>query len=484
MIDILKTLIMDNSIKKWIEFLKFYSFFKDRDKFFDKTIALIEDYFNRFSVFPKYAQISDLLNSTTEDQLLNYVTNVLNTDVKIYKLDEEFITALVIAQKVQLESDIVGVINEYTSGYGLIKVKTKENILESVEDLIGKLYKVKYKVSQNEDSISSLVYGKEAVDLITKIYTELEEKRLSGEAFYYDIGVKGFEDVQIKKGDLVVVGGYTSHGKSVWLRHMLYRFLTTYHMNCCLFSFEMKHDNLLAFFHIKHANNKEIFPNTPYISNTKFKNGNLSNEERDFLLKTAIPDFANKNAYGTLFIDQPNKSKYGLLDLQMKVKFVESTIMPVHVVGIDYLPLMYPLVDLKRSPDTDDYNQMIKDAKNYGLTHTTREGVLDPLIIITPAQISRKALNEALKNDGRYTIDAIRYYYEMESSGDIVFSSLFTDSMRLSNQLRIQNLKNRDGRVIVDPIDVNCDFDHGYYIGELGVRSEDEIMEILQSLDI
>jgi hypothetical protein len=328
------------------------------------------------------------------------------------------------------------------------------------------------------------VYGQDAVDLIKRIYGELEKNRLDQKTIYFDIGVKGFEDVLMKKGDFVVIGGYTSHGKSIWLRYMVYRFLTEYHMNCCLFSFEMKHDNILAFFHILHANNKERFPNTPYISNTKFKKGELSDEEKDFLFEVAIPDFSNEEAYGTLFIEQPNKSKYTLLDLQMKVKYIESTIMPVNLIGIDYLSLMYPIVTGRKSPDTEDYNQMIKDTKNYGLTHTTREGEIDPLIILTPAQISRKALSECLKNDGRYTLDAIRYFYEMEASGDVVFSSLYTDAMRLSSQLRIQNLKNRDGGVVVDPIDVHCDFDNGYSIGELGVRSDEEIMEILQSLDI
>ncbi|GAG27423.1 unnamed protein product, partial [marine sediment metagenome] len=78
----------------------------------------------------------------------------------------------------------------------------------------------------------------------------------------------------------------------------------------------------------------------------------------------------------------------------------------------------------------------------------------------------------------------IRYYSEMEMSADIVFTSLLTDSMRLSSQLRIQNLKNRDGIVVVEPIEVFCDFKHGYSLSELGIRSESEIVDILKSLDI
>lgn len=482
--DILKTLIVDNSVKKWTEFLKFNSFFQGRDKYFDQSIIFIEKYFSKYTLFPKYSQFTELLNSSNEDQFLSYVAGVCESDIPVYNSEEEFVAALVVSQKTYLEQDIITTINGYSVSYGNLGAKNKDSILESVDDLITDLYKVKYKVSQNEDSTSSLVYGSEAVNLFKKLYAKIEEKKMNSEAFYFDIGVPGLENVLMKRGDFVVIGGYTSHGKSVWLRHILYRFLTKYHMNCCLFSLEMKHDNILEEFYLLHANNKEIFPNTPYISNEKFNKGELSSEEKDFLFDLAVKDFAKEEKYGSIYIDQPNKSKYSLLDMQMKVKFVESTIMPVHVVGQDYLSLFYPIIDGRRSPDMEDYNQMVKDTKNYGLTHTTREGVIDPLIIITPAQISRKAMAEALKNDGRYTLDCIRYYYEMEASADVAFSTLLTDAMRLSGQLRIQNLKNRDGRVIVDPIDVRCDFSNGYTIGELGVRSDQEILEILQSIEI
>lgn len=481
--DILKTLVMDNSLKKWMEFQKLGVFFKNRDKFFDRIISFIEEYFDNYSLFPKYEQFQKHFVSSQEDQVSSYLTNVCSLDTPIYKTEEDFITALIVSQKAWLEMDIFKTISDYQQTYTGLEIKNKDTILTSVDDLITKLYVVKHKVNQAESSTSSLVYGKEAVKIIKDIYSKIEEKRLNQEAIYFDIGVKGFEDVQIKRGDFVVIGGYTSEGKSIWLRHMIYQFLIKYHMNCCYFSFEMSHDQILALFHILHANNKEIFPETPYISKSKFKRGELSKMEKEFF-EWAADDFANKKLYGTLFLEQPNKSKYNLLDLQMRIKYVESTIMPIHVVGIDYLPLMYPLIDARKVPDMEDYNQMIKDFKNYVLTHTTKEGELASMIGISPTQISRKGKNEALKNDGRYTLDAIRMYNEMETSADIVFTTLLTDAMRLSSQLRIQNLKNRDESIIVDPIEVHCDFDHGYYIGDLGVRTDEEIMEALKSIEL
>ena len=481
--DILKTLIVDNSIKKWMEFQKLKSFFDGRDKFFDKIILYVEEYFNSYSLFPKYNNFIANFNSSSEDEILAYLNKICEMEVPVYNSEEDFISALVVAQKLLLEMDIVKTISDYQNEYVALETKNKKTILGSVDNLITKLYQIKYKIDQTENSTSSLVYGEEAVKLIQDIYSKIEERRINQEAIYFDIGIKGLEDVQMKRGDFTVIGGYTSQGKSVWLRHIIYQFLVKYHMNCCFFSFEMSHDIILSLFHLLHANNKKIFPGTPYLSNEKFKKGEFSEEEKNFF-DQAAKDFSKEGDYGTLFLEQPNKAKFNLIDLQMRIKNIESTIMPVNVIGIDYLSLMYPMVGGNKSPDMEDYNQMIRDFKNYILTHSNREGVVEPIIGLTPAQISRKGFTECLKNDGRYTLDAIRYYSEMEMSADVVFTTLLTDAMRDSSQLRIQNLKHRDGKIIIDPIEVYCDFINGYSIGEIKQRSESEIAEILKTLSI
>jgi len=482
--DILKTLILEASSKKWIEFQKMREFFKGRDPLFDDIISIIGGYYDTYNLFPTYDNLVTKLSFSSDDKIISYISNICQSNIPIHSSDSDFVTALIINQKTQLEFDITSTLLEYQNECAISGSKDKDSILARVENLMAKLYEVKHRVAQSEDSISTLVYGDEAVEKVKQIYLSIEQKRLDNEAVYFDINVKDMNSITMKKGDFVVMGGYTSHGKSVWLRHMIYTFLTKYAMNCCYFSFEMSHNILLPLFNILHANNKEIFPNTPYISNRKYKKGELTEEEKDFLYNVAAEDLANTKKYGTLYLDQPKKSKYSLLDMKMSIKDIESRYMPIHVVGVDYLTLMYPLIESKRSPDMEDYNQMIREFKNYILTHTDKEGNVCPMIGISPAQISRKGWLEAMKNDGRYTLDAIRLYSEMEMSADIVFTTLFTDSMRVSNQLQVQNLKNRDEAVVVDPIQVHCDFDHGYRIGELSIKSDVDIMEAIKNLDI
>jgi hypothetical protein len=89
-------------------------------------------------------------------------------------------------------------------------------------------------------------------------------------------------------------------------------------------------------------------------------------------------------------------------------------------------------------------------------------GNLTPLICITPAQISRDHFEEAVKNKGKYDITCLRQYSELEMSADIVVTTLLTEENRLNGQIRLQNVKNRDGAVVIDPVDCNIDLDHGF----------------------
>jgi len=103
---------------------------------------------------------------------------------------------------------------------------------------------------------------------------------------------------------------------------------------------------------------------------------------------------------------------------------------------------------------------------------------------MSPCQISRKGYEDAVKNDNFYELTALKKYSELETSGDVILTSLFTPEMRQSMQVKLQNLKNRDGAVVIEPVDLHCDLTGGYGISELESRTEEEIVETLQSLDI
>ncbi len=58
-------------------------------------------------------------------------------------------------------------------------------------------------------------------------------------------------------------------------------------------------------------------------------------------------------------------------------------------------------------------------------------------------------------------------YSEIEKSADIIISVLMTPEMKTHETIRLQNIKNRNGAVVLEPVDLKIDLPHGWTISEL-----------------
>lgn len=270
---------------------------------------------------------------------------------------------------------------------------------------------------------------------------------------------------------------------SVLLRHNAYRQAVTYGRNVAFFTREMSHDYNRIMFSLIHANNKEIFPGTPKISYDKVSKGILNDEEYDFFLNVADHDIRNNTNYGTLYIDQPNKSRYRLTDMEAKLVELESK-MPIHCCVVDYLLLFYPLASDKGAPQRQDYNEMIKAYKTICLTHKSSSGNDAPMLGFTAAQISRGGLAECEKQEGRYEISAFREYTELEASADILFTCYLPKKLKDLSKIAIQNVKNRTGVTLSDPVEIDIDLRHGLTLSDRGARNDDKYREILEGISL
>ena len=295
------------------------------------------------------------------------------------------------------------------------------------------------------------------------------------------ISVTKFADIRLKDGDLVVFGGFTSHGKSVLLRHMAYRQLYRYGRNVAFYSPEMSHDACRGLFALTHANNKYQYPNTPYIAYDDWKAGTLTPEQKDFLFYVADYDLRNNPNLGTLYINQPNKAKFRISDLEASLLELETT-MPVHCCIVDYLTLMYPIDGDRGHPDRTDYNDLIKRFKNLLVTHRNIKAMLLPCLSITAHQISRHGFDACLKAEGHYDIAAFTDYSEIEKSADHLFTILMTSDMKNVNKMRLQHLKNRDGAIVHDPVDIFIDFKHAMKLSNTADRPQSELTAIFKTL--
>lgn len=483
---ILKTLVLAPTPKKWHDYnTHFASFFDSRDALYDRAISLLRDFYIQFDAFPSFDALKTELTVANEQDLLTYITNAVTDDsVPILTEDGDFVSFLSTSRRLYLELDLQTAQREFQTKLATLSSGNQADLLKVVDEYITTLHKTKQKALRSDQSTSMLLYGERAQRDLEEAYHRIVQQALSDETLYYTLGFKGFDPVQIKRGDLVFFGGFTSHGKSVLLRYASYRMLVEYGLNVAFWSFEMKAETVRLLFVLLHANNKKIFPNTPRIKYEDYKHGRLNDEQADFLFNTAAKDLFNNPAYGSLYIDQPNKSRFNMVDLTVKLSELENSLMPMHIVVLDYLTMMYPLNNDRGQPGRADYNQMIKDFKNMALAHRNAKGESAPFIGLTAAQISRAGYENAMKNNGLYEISAFAEYSEIERSADSMFSVLMSPEMRASSQLRIQCHKNRDGAVPLDALNLYVDLEAGFGLSEIAERNEAEVVAALQTLNI
>lgn len=482
---LLKTLFLkSNDIEKWTIFRdKFKSIFLGVNPVFDKVINSIDQYFNNFSILPSNETILSYLSTKGIEDAYNYVSSILeNDDIECISNNDLYFSYLETTKILILTYRVSNHIEKMHDKFSLTK-KTEIPLLEFLEENFNELINLKDQVSPESQAAEFILYGQAGIDRFQKKYAEILERKNSGEELYYSIPFECFDDVSVKPGDLYVTGGYTSQGKSIYLRYLSYHYLVNHAKNVVFFTLEMDASVIEDYFHIMHSNNKRIFPNTPHISYTKYKKGNLDENELDFLQNVVVRDFCLNESYGFLKIYKPNKVRFSLEDLKAVIKTTQAD-MPVHILSVDYLTLMYPSLKGSAKAQTEDYNQMIKEFKQVLLTNLDNSGHKAPIIGLTAAQISRQGYQECLKNSKVYNISAFSMFNEIERSADILMTILKDPELTKEGKVKLQFLKNRDGNIPLEGKEFLCNPDLGGIILDAKEQENIDLNEIIKELTL
>ena len=480
--DIIKTMVLHPSTDKLALLRPHISFFSGSDKGFDATMEFIE-YFHVTSngEFPNLNAFQLQASLENQEILWEYVKGLVEDEsIPIIQDNADFFSKIEMAKQQVFQFRLLEQQNGLTSAMQVPGGKDEK--LQAVSEVAIQIHSLVSSMNQEEKDSSSILYGDKAVEEFRADYRAIQEAKENDRLLYLDIGLSHFDEVKMKPGDLVTVCGYTSQGKSVWLRYLTYHLLVTYGLNVAFYTFEMEEPVIRRIFYLLHANNAAIYPNAKKISYDSYRQGTLTDEQLQHLESYAIPDFVNNPNYGTLRVIQP-KERFTVKSLDASIRETEFKYMKLHAVAVDYLMLMAPNISENRTPGTSDFNQMFKDFKNLMLTHRDPTGAKSPLIGMTPAQIPRHRYEEALKNEGRYNIMAASDYNEIERSSDIMYTTLMTPEMQAAHLIRLQTQKNRDGVVPPDPADYFLDAQHGFQIYEKRQQAED-VVDRLRNLDI
>ena len=79
------------------------------------------------------------------------------------------------------------------------------------------------------------------------------------------------------------------------------------------------------------------------------------------------------------------------------------------------------------------------------------------LSVIILSQINRQGKQKADKNHGRYTLNALAEFNELERGAQVAMTIYTNEEMKGSKEATVQILKNRNGRTIDEPLSVYAD---------------------------
>lgn len=437
---------------------------------------LISNYFVKYNKIPSKDYLTDLFAleknnpaskafdklqeqdaGTTED-LQGLVTTQLNYSVKnkIIEAQEEHENKLKLANN----SEIKELVYDYQT-----KISQLSQVLDEDQHKRG------------------ILWGPEAVDKFINKYKQREE---SDRGYY--IGKLGFDSIDNTIGglhstDLLNIGGFTNQGKSPLLRQITYNLLIQSTLNCIFVSLEMDYDSIESAFYTLHANNYKIFGfNTPKITTKKIRENLLTDEEKEYLFNTVVPDFAENKTYGSLYILQPERD-FCMDDLFMEVNRINQTLFPVDVLVIDYaIPLIRP-TKKGRSFTDEDYNSAHRRLRLFGLSFDKSKG----LAIINAWQANRGGYEEATskKNkDNLYKLTAIGQYNAIEKDSTHIFSIIQTPELQAEGLAQVQHLKSRESKLA--PL-VKLQFDGASgFLRETAQQdiSDDDISSVIEDLEL
>lgn len=485
---ITKPLVCTPSPQKWqIYDGPFRDFFAGRDEGHDKIIAYISEFYTRFNSIPYFASIIQHLQAGNDTDLIAFLQHLANDiDVWLYPEVDKFAAHLKTTQQACFQLDVRSAIDKFERLQQQQGVYTPE-LVEGLDVLASDLRNAKYRVRPGDAPISLLQLGDQAVKDLQDDYEAIAAQALHGEALYYELPFTNFPDTRIKihRGDMVFFGAFASQGKSTLLRMATYHFLTYYAVNVVFWTLEMDATEVRMLFAIIHANNTTIYPNAPPITPEAYRDGTLSDEQKDFLFNVALPDFTKNPNYGTLLIEEPQTARFGLADLEQRLGEIESTIVTPHVLALDYITRMYPLPPGGyRAVQTEDYNQLIKDVKRLCLSYRNRKGERAPLICLTAAQVSRSRYEEALGRGGLYDLQAFSLYTEIERSADTAITSFMSPQLRLTNMLQVQAHKHRRGPLPTETLRLYADFRNGGRVMTVETANHKDLADGLRSISL
>lgn len=269
-------------------------------------------------------------------------------------------------------------------------------------------------------------------------------------------------------GELWILGGFTSHGKSTWALSWARYLATEGGFNVLVFSLEMSKKQVWRILATGHSSHPKF--NRAPLDYEKIKSGTLSKEDEQYYLHEVLPDLRSEE-YGRIEVETP-VGYTTISEIRARAEAVNKS-NPLDMVLIDYVGLVGAEKGRAKSDRRQIINENIVAAKQMALEFDHGTGIL----VVTPHQINRQGHKKAQENGGIYEVEALSDANEAERTPDVVLTIYQDQPLRQKKEAVITMLKNRDGRII-EPFNVYLPPEHRFVAdlnlpGEGGPRLDD-----------
>ena len=250
-----------------------------------------------------------------------------------------------------------------------------------------------------------------------------------------------------KRKELWTHAAFTGGLKSTFAVNWLYNQAVYYRHSSMLVSLEMPYEQVRRMLYAIHSAHPKFKKQRikhkvkKSLDYEEIKNGELSPEHKEFMVKYVVPDFNDpNNKYGHIHIEvaDPDKSDFNSNDLRSKLELAYSKDPAIRTCIVDHAGLMQSRN--KYSGTTERLNEVLRDLKRLAMSFNRGLGIS----MVALFQISREGYRAAEKNGGRYNLTHLSYANEAERSSDVVTASWVDEELVESNLVKFQCLKTRD----------------------------------------
>lgn len=295
-------------------------------------------------------------------------------------------------------------------------------------------------ISSMDDAGPSVVYLNRE---ITGVVSEYSQKKYGHKSMGYPTGFRVIDESTsggFQPGDLVLLAGYTSAGKSSLLYTLVDNWVYNKKINVVLGTAEHTpiavQRRLVA---IRSADSR--YASSGAINYKKLKEGTL-NSDQERQLEKVVKDMKSSDCGRIAVFKIPANSTVTHV---FRILKSINQVFRVDLFAWDYLN--YSTTEVKRNTDREEGTHIVRQAK---VEATNFDGRGIP--VVSPFQVARHRWETATK-EGRYTLACLAETSEAEKASDVVWSMLDYEDRFVS-----QLLKNRDGPKYLTPFDIKFDY--------------------------